>query len=72
MKQRLLEQRDFHKLCCDVRVNVDMYPKQVLDGSLKSLKYPLSSPELYEKFKSQPDIYGVQGVQGSFRKLEID
>ena len=72
MKQELLKQRDFHKRCGDIRVNVDMYPKQVLEGSLKSLKYLLNSPELYEKFKTQQDIYGAQGVQGSFRKLEID
>lgn len=72
MKQELLDHRDFHKLCGEVRVNVEMYPKQVLEGSLKSLKYLLNSPELYEKFKNQQDGYGAQGVQGSFRKLEID
>ena len=54
-----------------MKLNLESYPKPVLEGSVKSLKYLLNSPELYEKFKSQ-DIYGFQGIQGSFRKLEID
>lgn len=74
MKSQLLELRDLHLKYTAMRVKLESYPKQVLDGSVKSLKYCLNSPELYEKLKSQNarDIYGVQGVQGSFRKLEID
>lgn len=68
MKKELLENHEFHLRYNELKVNCDMYPKQVLDGSVKSLKYLLNSPELYEKMKIQ-DIYGVQG---SFRKLEID
>lgn len=68
MKQQLLEKNDFHLMFNKVKVKLDAYPKQVLDGSVKSLKYLLNSPELYDKLKKQ-DIYSVQG---SFRKLEID
>lgn len=44
-----------------------MYPKSVLDGTLESLKIPLSCAELYEK-SAECDA----GLPGSFRKLEID
>lgn len=54
----------------ETKVREEHYPKAVLDGSVKSLKYLLNSPELYEKFKKQ-DIY-YENIQGSFRKLEID
>lgn len=68
MKNELLKKRDFHVRFNDIKVRLDAYPKQVLEGSVKSLKYLLNAPELYEKLKNQ-DIYSVQG---SFRKLEID
>lgn len=60
--------RDFHLRYKDMKVRVDAYPKPVLEGSVKSLKYLLNSPELYEKLNKR-DIYGMQG---SFRRLEID
>lgn len=63
-----MKKHDFHLRYNEMTVNLESYPKAVLDGSVKSLKYLLNSPELYEKMKKQ-DIYGVQG---SFRKLEID
>lgn len=72
MKKELLENHEFHLRYSELKVNCDMYPKQVLDGSVKSLKYLLNSPELYEKMKVK-DIYSLQeSTQGSFRKLEID
>jgi hypothetical protein len=54
----------------DTRVNEKMYPQAVLEGQVKSLQYLLNSPELYEKLKNQDLLY--DGLQGSFRKLEID
>lgn len=50
-----------------MRANPEQYPRAVLEGSVKCLKYPLNSSEIFEKFND--DIYGLQG---SFRKLEID
>lgn len=52
-----------------MKVKLDMYPKPVIDGSVKSLKYLLNSSDLYEKIENERNIFGVQG---SFRKLEID
>jgi len=69
MKKDLLSNRDFHVRYNDMKVKLESYPQPVLDGSVKSLKYLLNSPELYEKLKKHQDIYGMQG---SFRKLEID
>lgn len=54
----------------ETRVNEKMYPKAVLEGSVKSLKFLLNSSELYEKLKNQNILN--DGLQGSFRKLEID
>lgn len=54
----------------ETRVNEKMYPRAVLEGSVKSLKYLLNSPELYERLKNQDLL--CDGLQGSFRKLEID
>lgn len=54
----------------NTRVNEEMYPKQVLEGSVKSLKYLLNSSELHERLKNQEIL--CDGLQGSFRKLEID
>lgn len=68
-KKELLGKRDFHLRYNEMKVKLEMYPRPIVDGSVKSLKYLLNSPDLYEKIKNQQNIYGVQG---SFRKLEID
>lgn len=52
----------------EMKVRADMYPPQVLEGSIKTLKYLLSSPDLNEKNVND----SMHGIQGSFRKLEID
>lgn len=51
-------------------VKLELYPEAVRTGSTRSLKTPLSSPA--EAFEDKKDMYGLSGVQGSFRKLEID
>jgi hypothetical protein len=71
MKQKLMENHDYFMSQDKMQVNPEMYPKQVLEGSVRSLKVYLNSPELHETFKSK-DIYGIEGISGSFRKLEID
>lgn len=53
----------------EMAVNENLYPKACLEGSLEMLKIPLSSDDLFEKASRDESIYGVQG---SFRKLEID
>lgn len=55
----------------EMRVNETMYPKACFDGSLEMLKVPLNSPDLFEK-ASRCSNETIYGVQGSFRKLEID
>lgn len=48
----------------------EMYPEAVRLGSTRSLKVPLdSAPEAFEEKK---DMFGMNGLPGSFRKLEID
>lgn len=55
----------------EMRVNAELYPPAVFEGSLEVLKIPLNSTDLFEKANrcSNDSIYGMQG---SFRKLEID
>lgn len=55
----------------EMMVREEMYPKACFDGSLEMLKIPLNSPDLFEQAKSFSND-AVFGVQGSFRKLEID
>lgn len=71
LKGKLLEKRELLMIPDEMTVRKEMYPKQVLEGSVKSLKVLLNSPDMLEKFKCK-DVYGIQGMQGSFRKLEID
>lgn len=52
----------------EMKVRAEMYPPQVLEGSVKTLKYLLNSPDLNEKNVND----SMHGIQGSFRKLEID
>ena len=52
----------------EMKVRAEMYPPQVLEGSVKTLKFLLNSPDLNEKNVND----SMHGIQGSFRKLEID
>lgn len=71
-KKELIEKNSIFDNYNDMRVHTDMYPKQALDGSVKSLKYSLASSDIDKINISKLDIYGGNGLQGSFRKLEID
>jgi hypothetical protein len=66
-----MDNHDYCKSQDEMAINLEMYPKQVLDGSVKALDVLLNSPNLCETFKKN-DIYGIEGMPGSFRKLEID
>jgi len=54
-------------------VNLEMYPDQVRNGSVRSLKMSIDEIEAEKSYNSSNNNgYSLQGVQGSFRKLEID
>lgn len=68
-KKELEEQREVLLSHDKMNVKFELYPEAVRLGSTRSLKIPLDSPdEAFEK----TDSYGMNGLPGSFRKLEID
>jgi hypothetical protein len=71
MWEMMLARRDLNMKYEEMRCNEHMYPKACFDGSMEMLKVPLNSPDLFDTADrcSNETIYGVQG---SFRKLEID
>jgi hypothetical protein len=54
-----------------MQVNQKLYPQQVLKCVVSALKINLNSSNLFEEASncSEEDL---SGLQGSFRKLEID
>ena len=68
LKKELHANHELHLRYTDMKVNTEMYSPQALEGSVKSLNYPLNVTELSEK-KCHDSVHGLQG---SFRKLEID
>jgi hypothetical protein len=67
-KKELEDKRDLVMLNDEMLVNLDAYPTNVREGSVKSLKTTIN--ELTEgKMKSSRFF---DNIQGSFRKLEID
>lgn len=68
IKKELHASHELHLRYTEMKVNSEMYSPQALEGSVKSLKYPLNLTELSEK-KCHDSVHGMQG---SFRKLEID
>lgn len=67
----LTSKRELHMKYLNMKVDANLYPKACLEGSIEMLKIPLSSPDLFEK-ASRCNDESIFGVQGSFRKLEID
>lgn len=68
LKKELHANHEFHLRYSEMKVNSEMYSPQALEGSAKSLKYPLNHTEVSEN-KCHDNVHGMQG---SFRKLEID
>jgi hypothetical protein len=66
-----MKNRELHLSYAKMQVNENMYPRACFEGSIGMLKVPLSSDNLFEEAKRCSDD-GLYGVQGSFRKLEID
>lgn len=53
-----------------MEIRFELYPEAVRLGSTRALKIPLDSPA--EAFEEKKDMFGMNGLPGSFRKLEID
>lgn len=69
LKKKLLKKHQLHLKYKNMKIHTEFYPKNVLEGSVKALKIPMTSPQHYEKKNMSESIYGLEG---SFRKLEID
>lgn len=67
----IMKNRDLHISYQNMKVNEKMYPKACFEGSLEMLKIPLNSDNLFEEAQLCGND-AIFGVQGSFRKLEID
>lgn len=65
-KSELEAKRDLLLSNDEMSVKLELYPQSVREGSVRSLKSTIET--MGESF-NRKDIYGVQG---SFRKLEID
>lgn len=50
----------------EMLVNAEMYPPSLLKGSVRAVKNPI------EAQLNKPQKTSFSGIQGSFRKLEID
>lgn len=70
-KQKLEEKRDFFLNYNNMKVNRVLYPQPVLNCVVETLKIPLIAEDLFEKASNCRDEE-LSGIQGSFRKLEID
>lgn len=63
--------KDFFLSYSNMKVNRKLYPTPVLNCVVDTLKIPLNSSDLFEKTSNCVDEE-LTGIQGSFRKLEID
>jgi hypothetical protein len=54
-----------------MKVNQKLYPQPVLKCVVSTLKIPLNSADLFDQANNCNDEE-LSGLQGSFRKLEID
>lgn len=50
-----------------MKVNLEMYPQGVRDGKISAVRQPID-----DQFNSANVPSEFNGIQGSFRKLEID
>lgn len=66
-----MKDRDLHMSYFDMHVNEHMYPKACFDGSVGMLKVDFGSDNLFKEAE-QCGSDAIFGVQGSFRRLEID
>lgn len=69
-KKILLSYRELYLNYNDLAIDRKMYPKSILECCPETLKTPLSQMDLSAAKKN--DDFLESGMQGSFRKLEID
>ncbi|CRK89975.1 CLUMA_CG003703, isoform A [Clunio marinus] len=65
------DRKEFFLNYSNMKVNRNLYPKPIVDCVVGTLKIPLNSSDLFEKTSNCTDEE-LTGIQGSFRKLEID
>jgi hypothetical protein len=70
-KEQLAAKRDFFLNYNEMRVNQKLYPQPVLKCVVDTLKISLNAADLFEQANNCHDE-DLSGLQGSFRKLEID
>lgn len=66
-KKELEDKRDLVLSHDKMSVKLELYPQSVREGSVRSLKSTIET--MGDSLDRKKDVYGVQG---SFRKLEID
>lgn len=69
-KNELRERRDLLLNHDKMNVRFELYPEPVRRGSISALNIPLDAP--VDAFNEKKEMYGMSGLQGSFRKLEFD
>jgi hypothetical protein len=71
-KEQFAAKRDFFiSSYNEMKVNHNLYPQPVLKCVVDTLKISLNASDLFEQANSCNDE-DLSGIQGSFRKLEID
>lgn len=70
-KQTLADKKDFFLNYNNMKINQKLYPQPVLKCVVSTLKIPLNSADLFDQASNCNDEE-LSGLQGSFRKLEID
>ena len=70
-KEKLIGKKQFFIDYGKMQVNQKLYPQQVLKCVVSALKINLNSADLFEQASNCSDE-DLSGLQGSFRKLEID
>lgn len=70
-KQKFEEKKDFFLNYNNMKINQKLYPQPVLKCMVSTLKIPLNSADLFDQASNCNDE-DLSGLQGSFRKLEID
>jgi hypothetical protein len=69
-KNELKAQRDLLLIHDKMNVRFELYPEPIRRGSISALNMPLDGP--VDAFNEKKEMYGMSGLQGSFRKLEFD
>lgn len=70
-KEKIMGKKEIFLNYGNMKVNHNLYPQPVLKCVVPTLKISLNSADLFEKTSNCNDEE-LSGLQGSFRKLEID